>query len=169
MSIRTGVESLPARVRTYFNALDSLDADDVASFFAPEATVYLAGAEPIVGRAAIRKALVQVSLDVDDLHHESVQLWSAGNLSVFEADMTVTLADHTVLSIPVTHIIRWINGMIEEARVNVYLESRLALAMSAFDRLRRDYADVPSHKSIGRFTPSGRKGSSILRPWPAEA
>lgn len=125
------------RVKSYFGALDTLDADLVASFFTLGATVRLPGTAPILGREAIRKALVQFSLDVDDLRHETVQLWTAGSLSVFEADMTLTLADRTALSFPVTHIMRWVEGMIEEARVSVYLESRLALAMSAFDRLRQ--------------------------------
>jgi hypothetical protein len=136
VSIRSDAESLPARVKRYFGALDTLDADAVASFFAVGATVRLPGLAPILGRAAIRRALVQFSLDVDDLCHAPVQLWTAGNLSVFEADMTLTLADRTTLAFPVTHIIRWVDGMIDEARVNIYLESRMAVAMSAFDRMR---------------------------------
>lgn len=136
VSIRSDAESLPARVKRYFGALDTLDADAVASFFASGATVRLPGMGPILGRAAIRRALVQFSLDVDDLRHSPVQLWTAGNLSVFEADMTLTLADRTTLGFPVTHIVRWVDGMIAEARVDIYLESRMAVAMSAFDRLR---------------------------------
>lgn len=126
------------RVKRYFGALDTLDADVVASFFAPGAMVRLPGSvTPILGREAIRKALVQFSVAVDDLRHETVQLWTAGDLSVFEADMTMTFADRTALCFPVTHITRWAAGMIEDARVNIYLESRLALAMSAFDRVRQ--------------------------------
>src|ERR1035438_3059976 len=136
VSIRSDAESLPARVKRYFGALDTLDADAVASFFAVGATVRLPGLAPILGRAAIRRALVQFSLDVDDLRHAPVQLWTAGNLSVFEADMTLTFAGRTALAFPVTHIIRWVDGLIDEARVNVYLESRMAVALSAFDRQR---------------------------------
>lgn len=163
------VESLPARVKRYFGALDTLDADAVASFFATGASVRLPGLAPILGRAAIRRALVQFSLDVDDLSHAPVQLWTAGSLSIFEADMTLTFAGRPPLAFPVTYIMRWVDGLIDEARVNVYLESRMALALSAFDRVRKSYADVPNHKSIGRLTPSGRNGSSILRPCPADA
>lgn len=136
VSIRSDAESLPARVKRYFGALDTLDADAVAAFFALGATVRLPGLAPIFGRAAIRRALVQFSLDVDDLRHAPVQLWTARNVSVFEADMTLTLADGATLAFPVTHIMRWVDGMIDEARVNVYLESRMAVAMSAFDRMR---------------------------------
>src|ERR1022692_1683418 len=105
VSIRSDAESLPARVKRYFGALDTLDADAVAAFFAVGATVRLPGLAPILGRAAIRRALVQFSLDVDDLRHAPVQLWTAGNLSVFEADMTLTFAGRTALAFPVTHII----------------------------------------------------------------
>ncbi|MGA3039535.1 MAG: nuclear transport factor 2 family protein [Bryobacteraceae bacterium] len=137
VSVRNDIESLPARVKRYFGALETLDADAVASFFAAGATVRLPGLAPILGRAAIRRALVQFSLDVDDLRHAPVQLWTDGNLSVFEADMTLTLAGHTTLAFPVTHILRWVDGLIDEARVNVYLESRMAVAMSAFEQTSR--------------------------------
>jgi SnoaL-like protein len=140
VSIRSEAESLPARVKRYFRALETLDADAVASFFAVGATVRLPGLAPIRGRTAIRRALVRFSLDVDDLRHAPVQLWTAGNLSVFEADMTLTLADRTALTFPVTYILRWVDGLIDEARVNVYLESRMAVAMSAFDRGRGSLA-----------------------------
>jgi hypothetical protein len=73
---------------------------------------------------------------VDELHHEPVMVWSTRELSVLEADVSLLLADRTTLSFPVTHILRCRDVLIEEATVHVYLESRLALAMSAFDRLR---------------------------------
>jgi ketosteroid isomerase-like protein len=171
--IMSNDEPLPARVKRYFGALDTLDADAVASFFAADATVVLPGVGPIVGRCAIRRALVQFSLDVEELHNAPVQLWTAGDVSVFEADMTLTLGDRTTLGFPVTYIIRWVDGLIEEARVNVYLESRMAVAMSAFDRLRSGdrpgVLSYPNHKSMGRLTPAGRNGNSILRPCPADA
>ena len=177
--LRIDAESVPARVKRYFAALETLDADAAASFFAAGATARLPGLTPILGRAAIRRALVQLSLDVDGLRHAPVQLWTAGNLTVFEADMTLTLAGPTTIAFPVTHIIRWVDGMIQEACVNVYLESRMAVAMSAFERLRiADRPDRPAsperlsylnHKSMGLLTPAGRNGKSILRPCPADA
>ena len=127
----------------YFGVLDSLDADEAASFFAPDAVVQLPGVAPILGRTAIRKALVQFSLEVDELHHEPVELFIAGDLSVFEADMTLNLADRTALSFPVTHIIRWVDGLIEQTAVNIYLESRLAVALSAFESKSRQPARQP--------------------------
>ena len=107
----------------------------MASFFAPHAMLRLPGLTPILGRAAIRRILVQVSLHVDVLRHAPVQLFVAGGLSVFEADMTLTPSGGAVIKFPVTYTIRWVDGLIEDARVNVYLESRMAVAMSAFNRL----------------------------------
>jgi len=130
-------ELLQIRVRKCFRVLDSLDADRLASYFSAGATVRLAGASPIVGRAAIRKAFVQLSLDVDELHHDPVTVWTAGSLSVLEADVTLTLGDRTTIAFPATYSIRWDGSLIEEASVNMYLESRMAVAMSAFDRVRR--------------------------------
>ena len=125
------------RVKRYFGVLDSLDADAVASFCTRDAVVRLPGTVPIIGKEAIRKALVRFSLGLDELHHAPVLVWTAGSLSVFEADVTLTLTDRSALTFPVTHIIRWSGDLIEEASINIYLESRLELAMSAFDRLWR--------------------------------
>jgi hypothetical protein len=133
--IRSESESLLARVKKCFGALENLDADAVANSFAMGATLVLPGLAPISGRSAIRRTLIQFLLHADDLRHSPVQLWTAGNVSVFEADVTLKLADHTDLAFPVTYILRWADGMIQEARVCVYLESRMAVAISAFDRL----------------------------------
>lgn len=145
--------------------------DAVASYFAPDATLTLPGLTPIQSRSAIRSALVQLSLALDELHHEPVQLWTSGSLSVFEADVTLRLDGRRSIRIPVTHVLRWEGGAIQEVGVCVYLESRLALALSAFERARFTgaYFGPPSHRSIGLRTPSGRNGSAILRPCPADA
>jgi len=136
LPVRDEAEPLPQRVKSFFGALDSLDADATAAFFAPGATVRLQGIEPLVGQSAIRRGLVEFSLGVDELSHESVQLWVAGSLSVFEADVTLKTAERPALTFPVTHIVRWRGGLIQEATVEIYMEARLAVAMAAFNRLR---------------------------------
>jgi hypothetical protein len=136
VSMRSESETVSIRVKKCFSAAESLDADATASFFAVGATLMLPGLAPITGRSAIRSVLIQLSLDADELRHALVQLWTAGSVCIYEADATLTLSDGTVIAFPVTYIIRWANGLIQEARVNVYLESRMAVAMSAFDRLR---------------------------------
>ena len=129
-------ESLPPRVARCFRAIDSMDADAMASFFAAGAAVRLPGVSPIIGATAISKAFVQFCLEVDELHHDPVLLWIAGDLSVLEADVKVTLTDHTMIAFPATYTIRWAGSLIQEAGLDIYMESRVAVAMSAFDRLR---------------------------------
>lgn len=135
--IRKEPETLQARARRCFDALDGLDADSLASFFAADAIVRLPALPPISGRAAIRTTLLEFLLEVEELQHEPVQLWTAGNISVFEADATLALANRAVLTFPITYIIRWKDGLIAETSVNVYLESRLAVAMSSFARTQK--------------------------------
>ncbi len=124
------------RVGRYFRVLDSLDADAVAALFTNAGVIRLPGAGPLTGRAAIRKAMVKLSLSVEELHHELVSLWSAGNLAVLEADVSLTLTDGTTIAFPATYSVRCVDGLIAEASASVYLESRLAVAMSWFDRAR---------------------------------
>ena len=89
-----------------------------------------------MGATAIRKAFVQFCLEVEELRHDPVLLWIAGDLSVFEADVKLTLTDHTTIVFPATYTIRWSGSLIQEAGLDIYPESRLARAMSAFDRLQ---------------------------------
>jgi ketosteroid isomerase-like protein len=126
--------AFPERVTRCFRAVDTMDADALAEHFASEATLRLPGTSRIAGRAAIRTAFVQFSLEVEELRHEPVTLWTAGNLSVLDADVTFTLADQTVTTFPVTYSIRWAGDLIEEASVSIYLEARTAVALSVFQR-----------------------------------
>ncbi len=125
---------IPAATQ-FFATLDTLDVDAIAAFYAPHAAVQLPGGPVITARAAIRQALLRFSLAVDDLRHECIQLWSGGELTIFEADLTVTPAGRAALTFPVTHVLRWAAGRIVEQRVSLYLESRLALALASFERI----------------------------------
>lgn len=90
----------------------------------------------MAGRTAIRKALVQFFLSVDGIRQEEIAFWSSGDFFVVDTDVTLTLASGTTLAFPVTCSMRWRDGLIQEAIIHMYLESRLALAMARFDRIR---------------------------------
>jgi ketosteroid isomerase-like protein len=124
-------------VKRFFQALDALDADAVAAFFTDHAIVRLPGAAPVEGRSAIRKTIIQLSLALDEIHHDTVSLWVSGDLSVYEADVKLNPAGRSLIAFPATYIIRWRKSLIEQVRVSIYLESRLSLAISSFDRLCR--------------------------------
>ena len=90
----------------------------------------------MAGRTAIRKALVQFLLGVDVILQEEVAFWSSADFCVVDADVRLTLAGGTTLAFPLTCTMRSRQGLIEEAVVHLYLESRLALAVARFDRVR---------------------------------
>jgi hypothetical protein len=119
------------RVEQCFAAIDCLDADAVASFFANNAVVRLPGLPPLTGKSAIRRAFVQFSLAVEEMRHQVVLSWTRPRVTVFEADLTVTLVGGAAIALPVTYVLRWVDGVIEDARLDIYLESRLALAISS--------------------------------------
>jgi SnoaL-like domain len=129
-------EPLPARVRRCFRALDTLDATSVTAFFAEGAALRLPGIRPIRGSAAIRKALAHLFAAVGELRHESLSLRSGESIVVFQADLKMRLACGMAFSFPATYTMRWNAGLIEEASITIYLESRMTGALWAFDRLQ---------------------------------
>ena len=123
-----------ARATEYARALDSFDAAGIASYYAKDAVARVAGASPIRGRDAIRQSLARFLGTVESTRHTHVMLWIGDDVSVLEADVTLTLTDRSVVTLPVTYVHHWRDEMIEAAEVRFYLEARLAGAISTFER-----------------------------------
>lgn len=129
---RRDTEDDEARVRQYFGTLETLDADAIASFLAHSARVRLTGMYPMSGRAEIRRALIRFLAGVDGIRHEPVMLWMDRGVCVMEADIIIQkTSDRAAIRIPVTHVLRWKNGLIEDCQIRFYLEARTAMALPA--------------------------------------
>jgi hypothetical protein len=125
------------RILHFFSAVDTLDADAAASFFAPKATWSMDGTCAISGRILIRRALVKCFTHVHGLRHQPVMLWVRNAVSIFEADLTILREEQTALTIPVTHVLRWRNDLIEDSHTHFYCEAQFLSALRALNSEER--------------------------------
>ena len=131
LAAREREDVLQQRILRFFSAVDTLDADSAASFFARDARWSMDGTCAIAGRVLIRRALVKCFTHVHGLRHQPVMLWVRNAVSVLEADLTILLEERTTLTIPVTHVVRWRNDLIEESHTHFYPEAQFLSAVRA--------------------------------------
>ncbi|HWC96330.1 MAG TPA: hypothetical protein VG456_06270 [Candidatus Sulfopaludibacter sp.] len=112
--------------QTYWDAIETLDADLLASRFAARATFQLANLKPVIGPAAIRRAFLNLFLDLDSVERRAVSCWQRKGLFVCDADLDLNFTDGTRLTIAPTTSLWIIGGQIQTCRVAIDLEPRLA-------------------------------------------
>ncbi len=127
------------RILRFFSAVDTLDADAAASFFAHDARWSMDGTRAISGRVLIRRALIKCFTHVHRLRHQPVMLWVRNAVSVFEADLTILREEEAELTIPVTHVLRWRNDLIEVSHTHFYCEAQFLSALRALNSEERQY------------------------------
>lgn len=103
-------------------AMEQFDLDGAVAWFSPKARLYFCGMRVASGRPAIRRLLLPWFANLEDFRHRTIALWSAGGVSVVEADVRYRSAGRCPVSIPVTSILRWSGGQIEDCRVNTWRE-----------------------------------------------
>ena len=112
------------RPDTYWDAVESLDADLLASLFAAGGSFQLAEQAPVTGREAIRRAFVQLFVEIETIEHRTVAAWNRGGLFVSDADLTLTFSDGR-LFIPTTTILWTRESEILSCRLLLYPEPAL--------------------------------------------
>lgn len=105
-----------------FQTIDRMDADEYASYFAEDARFRFGNAEPIVGRRAIRDAMVIFFSTIKGLRHEVVGIWKGewerGDVYSVETEVTYTRKDDAVVSsLPATSTIRMEGDRIQDWRI----------------------------------------------------
>lgn len=104
-----------------FEAIDGKKADEYAAFFAEDASFRFGNTEPIVGRRAIRDAMVIFFSTIKGLRHEVVGIWRGewdrGEVYSVETEVTYTRNDDAVVSLPATSTIRLEGDSIQDWRI----------------------------------------------------
>lgn len=104
-------------VREYFATVDKLNADNIIANFVEDGRFRFGNAEPVVGNAAIRDALLEFFSAIKAMHHENVGLWLGDNSAVFEAEVTYTRQDGTTVTLPCASILRFRGNLIYDFRM----------------------------------------------------
>lgn len=104
-----------------FGSIDEMKADEYASYFAEDASFRFGNAEPIVGRRAIRDAMVVFFSTIMALRHEVVGVWEGewarGDVYSVETEVSYTRTDDGVVSLPATSTMRMCGDLIQDWRI----------------------------------------------------
>ncbi|MDV2996895.1 MAG: hypothetical protein N4J56_006600 [Chroococcidiopsis sp. SAG 2025] len=104
-------------VREYFVTVDKLNVDNIIANFVENGQFRFGNAEPVVGKEAIRDALVKFFSAIKAMHHENVGLWLGDSSAVFEAEVTYTRQDGTTVTLPCVSILRFRDNFIYDFRM----------------------------------------------------
>ena len=89
-----------------FAVVDSRDAHDFAAYYAEDAVLRFANAEPVEGREAIAASFASFFSTIAGLHHDIVGFWHAGGDFVAESLVTYTRLNATTVTIPAVSVVR---------------------------------------------------------------
>jgi ketosteroid isomerase-like protein len=111
--------AVPDWVAAHYRDVDALDADKVAAWFTDDGTVVFANHPPAVGRSAIRTALGGFMSSIRGMKHEFRNVWEVGPTAMFEARVTYTCKDGTVVVIPAATVLERRGDKITSCRIYV--------------------------------------------------
>jgi ketosteroid isomerase-like protein len=119
-------------LKAYWEAVESLDADLVASHFVDSAQFHFGHNSPLRGRSAIRRGFVGLFAEVASIRHVPATMWSRGGVVVNDANVAFTLENGGKTMLPITTIVWTKRSKILACRLLFYPEPALALATRGF-------------------------------------
>jgi hypothetical protein len=113
--------NMQLRTREFLQICDEGDVDAALSFFTPGAVVRTPDTAPVIGRSALRRTILPCFANLLNIHHEPLLLWAHDPLCIAECDVTLTRADHAIVCVPVTYVVRWTDKLISDLQINWYV------------------------------------------------
>lgn len=111
--------ALPDWVEAHYGDVDALDAEKVAAWFTDDGTVVFANHPPAVGRSAIKAAVGGFMSSIRGMKHDFRNVWEVGATAMFEANVTYTRQDGTVVVIPAATVLERRGDKIASCRIYV--------------------------------------------------
>ena len=110
----------------FWEALLSLDADEIASRFSARGSVCFGNERPAQGRLAVRREFVRLFSRTAAIRHRPVSLWARDGVVVADADLAFELDGDRHVEIPITTVCWFRNGGIDRCEFSFYPEPALA-------------------------------------------
>ena len=105
-----------------FAVVDRLDADAFAEYYAPDAVLRWANAEPVHGREAIRRAYAEFFATIEGLRHDMQHFFHQDDTHLAEALVTYTRRDGSLVTVPAMSVFHTReDGLIDSYRIYVDL------------------------------------------------
>jgi ketosteroid isomerase-like protein len=106
-------------VRRLFAALDEMEVDKAITFFTENARYQFGNAEPVVGRTAIREAVVSSFPLFKTVHHSIQTAWEQGNELIVQLQITHTLQNGKVVKLPAADVFQFEGNLIRNVQVYI--------------------------------------------------
>ena len=110
----------------FWDALLSLDADEIARRFDPRGSISFGNAAPAQGRPAVRREFVRLFARTSAIHHRPVSLWARNGVVVADSDLAFELDGQRHVRIPVTTVCWFRGDTIARCEFSFYPEPALA-------------------------------------------
>lgn len=110
----------------FWDALLSLDADEIARRFDARGSISFGSGAPAEGRQAVRREFVRLFARTSAIHHRPVSLWARGGIVVADSDLAFELDGQRHVNIPVTTVCWFRGDGIARCEFSFYPEPALA-------------------------------------------
>ena len=110
----------------FWDALLSLDADDIAGRFEAGGSVCFGRERRAQGRQAVRREFVRLFSRTAAIHHRPVTMWARDGVVVADADLSFELDGERHVEIPVTTVCWFRGDGIARCEFSFYPEPSLA-------------------------------------------
>jgi hypothetical protein len=110
----------------FWEALLSLDADDIARRFEARGSVCFGNDRRAEGRQAVRSEFVRLFARTAAIHHRPVTMWARDGVVVADADLSFELDGQRHVQIPVTTVCWFRGDGIARCEFSFYPEPSLA-------------------------------------------
>lgn len=97
-----------------FEAIDRMDADDMASFLAENARFRFGNAEPVTGKKQIRDVVADFFSTIKGLKHRLLDVWQFEDAVICQGEVTYTRKDDRAVAVPFMNLFRMDDLLIRE-------------------------------------------------------
>lgn len=97
-----------------FDAIDRMDADDMASFLTENARFRFGNAEPVTGKKQIRDVVAGFFSTIKGLKHRILKVWQFEDAVICQGEVTYTRKDGGLVTVPFMNLFRMEGSLIHE-------------------------------------------------------
>lgn len=106
-------------VAQVFTDIDALDADKFVAHLTPDVAFRFGNADPVIGRAAVKEAVVGFWATIDGLTHHMRNVWELGDTAIVQADVEYRRKDGKTVTVPNADILTYDGDLVRDWRIYI--------------------------------------------------
>jgi len=102
-----------------FAAMDALDADKFVAHLTPDVRFRFGNADPVIGRAAVKEAVVGFWTTIDGLTHHIRNLFEVGDTVIAQIDVEYRRKDGKTVTVPNADILVYDGDLVRDWQIYI--------------------------------------------------